>query len=467
MKKLTEGSIIKSILTLSIPIIFANLLQTGYQLIDTYWVGKLGAIAVAAVSLSFPVIFLSISLGIGIAIAGAILSAQYMGKGDKKSVSYVATQTLAMVFIFSLIISSLGYFLSPVILRFFNTDSSVYNEALGYMQISFIGMFFMFLYMAFQSLMRGVGEVKIPVYIVLTTVILNFFLDPLFIFGYSFIPAYGVKGAAIASLITEALSAIAGILILTSGKFTIKLELKNFSFDFSLIKKMFFLGFPASIEQLSRSFGMVLMVALVSGFGTIALAAYGIGIRVLSFVIIPSVGLSMATSTLVGQNIGANKIKRAEKIVKLSSLIAFFSLLTIAILFFVFSDSIASIFISGSLKAIEESSYLIKVLSISFPFIGIMMVVNGVFRGSGNTKVSMALSLLSFWIFRLPLAYILSLSLNEYGIWYAFPIADFISSIIALALFLRGGWKKKRLTEEIKTRAMVEEESIVEEGLES
>ncbi len=467
MKKLTQGSILGSILSLSIPIIFANLLQIGYQLIDTYWVGKLGAVAIAAVSLSFPVIFLSLSIGGGIAIAGAILVAQYMGKGDRKSVNYIATQVILIISILSTAFSVLGYFLTPLIVKFLSPAGDVYTEAVNYMSISFIGMFFMFLYVVFQSLMRGIGEVKIPVYIVLGTVILNFFLDPLFIFGYSFIPAFGVSGAAIASLLTEALSMAIGMLILFSGKTAIKIELKNLKIDFSLIKKMFLLGFPASIEQISRSLGMIIMVALVSGFGTIALAAYGIGIRIWSFIIIPSLGFSMATSTLVGQNLGAGKRKRAEKIVKLSLFIGFFSLFTAGVLFFMFSKDIVLLFISKGSNVIEESTLLIKILSVGFPFVALLMIINGVFRGSGNTKIPMILSIFSFWFLRLPMAYIFSSFIGEKGIWLSFPLADIIASIIAVILFLKGSWKNKKLTKEIVIEKAIEEELMIEEGLES
>ncbi|MEJ2053940.1 MAG: MATE family efflux transporter, partial [Calditrichaceae bacterium] len=183
---LTEGPILKSLISLTVPIILANLLQTAYQLTDTFWVGRLGTDAVAAVSISFPIIFLTISLGSGLTVAGTIFVAQFKGKKDQQAVDHITSQTLFMVVIISSILAVIGYILTPAIIRLMGTESKVYAGAVSYLKISFIGMVFTFTYMAFQSLMRGVGDVKTPMYIVLGTVLLNLALDPLFIFGYGF-----------------------------------------------------------------------------------------------------------------------------------------------------------------------------------------------------------------------------------------------------------------------------------------
>ncbi|RMG78906.1 MAG: MATE family efflux transporter, partial [Bacteroidetes bacterium] len=353
---LTDGSILKSLIALSVPIIFANILQTAYQLTDTFWVGRLGTVAVAAVSISFPIIFLIISLGGGMAMAGTILVAQYKGREDKKAVDHITSQTLLMVFLISIILAITGYVLSPFFIRLMGAEPAVFSSAVSYMKISFIGMIFMFTYMVFQSLMRGVGDVKTPMYIVLGTVLLNLILDPLFIFGYGFVPALGVSGAAIATIGTQGLAAIIGIILLLKGKYQIQLHLNDLEPDWLLIKKMFKLGFPASIEQSTRALGMIIMTFLIANFGTLTLAAYGIGSRILSFIIIPALGLSMSTSTLVGQNIGAGKIERAEKIAKLSSLVGFIVLTIVGIIVFLFAKQISAIFIPGEMETIHSSA---------------------------------------------------------------------------------------------------------------
>jgi putative MATE family efflux protein len=464
---LTEGSILKSLIVLAVPIIFANILQTAYQLTDTFWVGRLGTDAVAAVSISFPVIFLIISLGGGLAMAGTILVAQYKGRNDQEAVNHITSQTLIMVVIISIILSAIGYLLSPFLIKLMGAEPSVYSSAVSYMKISFIGMIFVFTYMVFQSLMRGVGDVKTPAYIVLGTVILNLFLDPLFIFGYKFIPAFGVDGAAVATIATQGLAAIIGIMLLIKGRYQIQLHLKDLKPDMPLIKKMFKLGFPASIEQSTRALGMTIMTFLVATFGTLTIAAYGIGSRILSFVIIPAMGLSMATSTLVGQNIGAKKLDRVEKVVRLSSLIGFIFLTLTGILVFFFASQISAIFIPGEIETIQSSALFIKIMALTFGFIGIQMALSGALRGTGNTMVSMVLSIISLWVLRFPLAYILSMhtKLAEVGLWIAFPVANVIAAIITIVWFARGTWKQKQVTEEIKLSDEILQETIIEEGL--
>jgi len=443
---LTEGSILKSLIILSVPIISVNLLQTAYQLTDTFWVGRLGTDAVAAVSISFPIIFLIISLGSGLTMAGTILVAQYKGKENKKAINHITSQTMLMVVLVSIILAVIGYIISPFLVRLMGAEKVVFSNAVLYMKIFFIGIIFMFAYMVFQSLMRGVGDVKTPMYIILGTVLLNFIFDPLFIFGYGFIPAFGVAGAAVASIATQSLSAIIGIILLLKGKHQIQLHLNDLKPDWLLIKKMFKLGFPASIEQSTRALGMTVMTFLIASFGTLTIAAYGIGNRVLSFVIIPALGLSMATSTLVGQNIGAGKIKRAEKITKLSALIGFIILTIVGIIIFLFAKQISTIFIPGEIKTIQSSALFIKIMALTFGFIAIHTSLNGLFRGSGNTTTSMILSIISLWVIRFPLAYILSkhTPLAEIGLWATFPLTNILSAIIATLWFLKGTWKQKR-----------------------
>lgn len=467
INNLTEGSILKSLIALAVPIIFANILQTAYQLTDTFWVGRLGTDAVAAVSISFPIIFLIISLGGGLAMAGTILVAQYKGKNDQKAVNHITSQTLMMVVVISIVLATIGYLLSPLLINLMGAEIGVYSSAVFYMKISFIGMIFMFTYMVFQSLMRGIGEVKIPVYIVLGTVLLNLIFDPLFIFGYGFIPAFGVAGAAVATIATQGLAAIIGIIILIKGKYHIQLHLNDLKPDMALIKKMFKLGFPASIEQSTRAMGMTFMTFLVAGFGTLTIAAFGIGSRILSFVIIPALGLSMATSTLVGQNMGAGKTKRAESIVKLGSLVGFVTLTIIGVLFFIFAKQISGIFIPEETETIAASALFIRIMALTFGFIALQQVINGAFRGSGNTIITMMLSIVTLWVLRFPLAYILShhTDLGSIGIWIAYPLSNIAAGVVAIIWFAKGTWKKKKITEEIKLSEKTTEETIIEEGI--
>src|SRR3954470_5738989 len=182
-RSLTEGSIVGALVRLSIPIVMANILQTAYQMTDTFWVGRLSAEAVAAVTLCFPINFLMIAIGGGLPIAGSVLIAQYKGRGDEKQMNHVAGQTLIMVLAISVALTGLGYWLSEPIIRLMTDEPTVIPDAVRFLQITFIGFVFVFGFFVYQSLTRGLGVVMTPMLIVAVTVLLNFILDPLFIFG--------------------------------------------------------------------------------------------------------------------------------------------------------------------------------------------------------------------------------------------------------------------------------------------
>jgi putative MATE family efflux protein len=319
----------------------------------------------------------------------------------------------------------------------------ILNDSVRYFKFSSFGFVFLFMFFVFQSLMRGIGNVMLPMYIVLSTVLLNLVLDPLFIFGWGNIPGYGVAGAAVASVITQGISAFIGIGILIRGKKGIQIKWKHMRFDFTWVKRMFKLGVPSSLEQSSRAAAMTVMVMLVTSFGSEVVAAYGIGARVLSLIVVPALGFAMATTTLVGQNIGAGKLKRANKIGDLSNKIAFFGLTGIGMLLFVFAEPITRFFVPNDEQVIQDGALFIKIMAPSFGLLGVQQVLNGVFNGAGFTSASLLISVFSLWMIRFPTAFVLShkTTLEFEGIWWAFPISNLIAAIIAFVYYKMGYWK--------------------------
>ncbi len=441
--QLAEGSLVRSLFTLAWPIIMANILQTAYQLIDTFWLGRLGANAVAAVSISFPILFLVLSLGAGLTLAGTVIVSQYKGANDRKMIDFTASQTVVIVFLISILLAFLGYVVASPLMNLVGAGPEILNDSVTYFQVSSFGFVFLFMFFVFQSLMRGIGNVLLPMYIVLGTVLLNLVLDPLFIFGYGSIEGYGVAGAAIASIITQGLSAAAGLYILFRGKQGIKIKLSCMKLELRWVKRMFELGIPASLEQSSRAAAMTVMVMLVTSYGSEVVAAYGIGARILSLVIVPSIGMGIATTTLVGQSIGAGQIKRAEKIGDLSTKIAFFGLTGIGLLLFLFAETLTAFFVPNDPQVIKDGAKFIRIMSLSFGLLGVQQVLNGVFNGSRFTQASMLISIFSLWVVRFPLAFILSTKtvLSFEGIWWAFPISNLIAALVAFSYYKTGYWK--------------------------
>jgi putative MATE family efflux protein len=466
-KLFLEGPIGKALVRLAIPITLGNLLQTGYQLTDAFWVGRLGAAAVAAVSVSFPLMFLVIALGSGLAMAGATLSAQYMGAGRQDMVNHVAAQTMMMVAITSAVLGAAGYLLAPSLLTLMGVASDVYAGALGFMRVSSIGVIFVFLYAMFQALMRGVGQTRIPLLIVLGTVALNFVLDPLLIFGWGKLPGQGVMGAALATLITQALAALLGIVVFLRGRHGIQLSWRGFRPDGPYLKRAFFLGFPGSVELSTRGLGMMIMSFLVASFGTLALAAYGVGSNILMVVSIPAMGLSQAVSTLVGQNIGAGNIQRAARVSMIGTLSGLVILTLVGIVAYAFAPAIVAFFVPGDANVIAEGARFIRIMCLAWGGIGVQLCMVSAFRASGNMLIAMVIALVSQWMIQFPLAYLLSKHtiLQASGIYWSFPVTNVAVAVISVCWFAQGGWKKTRLTEEDSQVIKVAEETIAEEGI--
>ncbi|SHL41866.1 putative efflux protein, MATE family [Bradyrhizobium lablabi] len=466
-KLFLEGPIGGALLRLAIPIILGNLLQTGYQLTDAFWVGRLGAAAVAAVSVSFPVTFLVIALGAGLGIAGATLSAQYMGAGRQDLVNHVAAQTMLMVTVTSAVLGAAGYALAPPLLKLLGVAPDVYAGALGFMRVSFVGIIFIFVYAMFQALMRGVGETRTPLLIVFGTVVLNFLLDPLFIFGLGPLPPQGVMGAALATLATKGLAALLGIAIFLRGRHGIQLSWRGFRPDPAYIKRAFFLGLPGSIELSTRGLGPMLLSFLVASFGTVTLAGYGIGSNILQFVTIPAMGLSQAVSTLVSQNMGAGNQQRAARVTHLGAGASFAILSVVGLMAYLFAPALVSFFVPRAPDVIAEGAQFIRIMCLAWGGIGVQLCVVAAFRASGNMLAAMVIALVSQFVLQFPLAYILSkhTALQASGLFWSFPITTIIVAIVSVGWFAQGGWKKTVLTEESRQAAQVAEETINEEGI--
>lgn len=441
--KYTEGNILRSLVSLAFPIIMANILQTMYQLVDTFWLGRLGANAVAAVSLSFPILFLILALGGGLTLAGTVLVAQYKGAGNKKMVDYSSSQTVFILFFVSIFLAVVGFFAAGPMMKLVGAGPEIYDDSVIYFKVSSVGFVFLFLFFVFQSLMRGIGDVIFPMFIVMGTVLLNLVLDPLFIFGYGPIPGYGIAGAAVASVLTQGLSAAVGMAVLLKGKRGIQINLAQMRWDRKFTKRLLELGLPAGLDQSTRAGAMTVMVMLITAFGSQAVAAYGVGARILSLVVVPALGFSIATTSLVGQNLGAKLVNRAEKIGNLSSQIAFFGLSAVGVIFFVFAEQITAFFIPNDPEVIRDGAIFIKIMAPSFGLLGIQQVMNGVFNGAGFTKASMFLSIFGLWIIRFPLAYMLSnkTALAAEGIFWAFPVSNLIAALAGFIYYKMGYWK--------------------------
>ena len=450
-RDLTKGPITKTLLMLSIPMIFSNIIMISFQLVDSYWVGQLGKEAVAAIALSFPILFIVMSLIMGFSMAGTILIGQYKGKNDQKMIDYIGTQSLLLIGTAGLIFSIIGFLLTPLLVSLMGVETLVASQAISYLQISFIGTLPVYLFYMFQALLRGTGSINVPVIIVTLAAIANFFIDPAFIMGFSLngtlvIPPMGVAGAAWATILTQGIAGIFGLILLLSGKSSIHIKLSAVKYDPVMIKRIFLLGAPVSVEFLARSIGMLILTFIVASFGTVVIAAYGLGGRFFSFILLPAIGISIATSTIVSQCVGAKKFDRLRSTVDKAIILSFLLLTIAGIAMFFGAEIISTAFVPTSPETIAETALFIKIIAFTFGFTGIQTIIVGAIRGTGDTKTAMYLSLAGL-VLQLVATIILPIFMGSTGIWWAQSISTILMTLITFYYLNKFDWKKINVME--------------------
>ncbi len=326
--------------------------------------------------------------------------------------------------------------------------ADAYDNAVIYLRVMFIGIPFSFEGFAFSFALRAIGDTKTPTIINSIAIILNVILDPLLIFGIGPFPRLEILGAALGTIISYSIASILSIYLVFSGKLGIKFYLSDFKPDFGLYKKMFKIGLPASIGQSLNALGFVVLMGIVSQFGSVVIAAYGIGQRIISLIFTVSDGFSMAMSTMVGQNLGVLNFKRIRKIVNKTILINTIFISIPTLLIFLFRTQIIGIFIKDIL-VINEGAIFYACFLIAMPFFGIFFISTSVIKAAGRTKESMVLGIIRLWGLRVSLAYFLSTLWGSKGIWIGMAMSNIIASVLAYFWYKRETWKETVTKEEV------------------
>jgi len=450
-KNILNGDLKKVIMKLSLPVMISNLLQSTYNITDTFWVGRLGSYAIAAVTISFPIVFLIISISMGIGIGGSILISHAVGKAfktkkekDKKQINIIVTQTFVLLFFVLLAVSFLGFIFTPNILSLLSPDAMVYKSAIIYLRTIFVGLLLMIPYYVFEAALRAIGNTKTPMKFVFLSVLINMILDPLMIFGIGPFPAMGIFGAALATVISRAIVSFIAIYHLVKNTYKIKIDLAFIKPRLNMIKELLKLGIPTSLEMSSISLSMFILTSVISSLGTVTLAAFGIVTRLFSFFMIPSLGISVAVSTVVAQNFGAGNIKRIflslKESVKVGSPFIFFT----SIVTFILAKQIITAF-TADIEVIRLGTIFLKIIS-PFVIFGFgRHVLIGFFRGIKRTDVAMIISIVHNFVFRLSGVYILAFvfNLGAIGVWWSYPIMMIFGLILTYLIYLK---LKKKIT---------------------
>lgn len=488
-ESITKGSLVRPLFQLAWPIVVIQLLQVMYNVADTLYLGRLSAEAVGALSLAFPLVFLLIAVAGGFTTAGAILVAQYTGAEGDESAGKVVGQTVTVVSALSAVIGVGGYFYTRPALEFLPSDAETAADviplAADYMEVIFLGIPFMFGFFVFSALMRGYGDTKTPMYLMFVSVVANVALDPFFIFGFENNPLFvwlnltglestlysatgftgwGIEGAAGATILSRGVAAVAGIYLLFSTTIGPAVKLAHLSPDLGFIEDLVRLGTPSMVEQSMSALAMIALTAIVVTFAPPVVAAYGLGNRIISLVFLPAMGVGRAIDTMVGQNLGADREDRATKSVYLAASTASGVMLLVAVVAVIFAEPIVSIFLGDVGRARETISFGVEYLrtrSVEFAFIGISQVLLGAFRGAGNTKTAMVISICTLWIGRVGTVSLLVFGLGwgASGVWVGMAMGNTLGAVIAVPWFLRGTWKEKYIDDEVNSQNVGDDRS--------
>ncbi|WP_336001010.1 MATE family efflux transporter [Halorientalis halophila] len=448
--ELTSGPIAKPLFLLSLPIVITNLLQVTYNLADTFWLGQYSTVALAAITFGFPLVFLLISLGMGLSVAGSVLVAQYTGADETDEAEYAASQTVTYALLFSAVLGVAGFFVVGDFLALIGASGEVLPPATDYMEVVTLGLPFMFGFIVFIALMRGSGDTITPMLVMLGTVILNVALDPFLIFGWGPFPELGVQGAAIATIFSRGLAMAVGVAIMVQGRRGIQINVRDMVPDLSYARRLLRIGLPASVEGTGRAVSVNLLLVIVATFSVTVEAAFGVGIRVFSTIFMPAIAVDRGVETMTGQNIGAGEPDRAATANHFAAKASFVILAALGVVTFVAAPAIMGLFTDNP-AVIAEGANFLRIVAPTFGFMGVTRAYSGGFRGAGKVLTAAAITVLMLGLIRLPIAWFGAQIYGPSGIWASFAISNVLAAAVAFLWFRRGTWREADLTEDGET----------------
>ncbi len=440
----TVGNIPRHLVFFSIPMLLGNLLQSMYNVVNGIWVGRfLGPDALGAVSVAFPIVFALISLIMGITMATTVLVSQFYGARRTDMVRKTINNSLLILIGTGLVISVSGVFLAHPLLRLIDTPAELMADATGYLQVFLGGMVFMFGYNVFGAILRGLGDSRTPLLFLVWGTAINAVLDPLFIFGLGPIPRMGVRGAALAAVLAQAISTYLAVRYLQRLKHVVHLNFKELAFDWNLTKLTVKIGLPAGIQQIAVSLGGLVVMSIINGFGAIVAAGYGAAIRIDSFAFMPAMSIGLSVSALVGQNLGAGKEARVREVVFWSLVIGCGVSLLLSVLIYLLPHVLLAIFTNDP-DLIKVGSGYLRIAAFSYVPFAVMFALSGVMRGAGDTMPVMLISLATLWVVRIPTAEFLSRlpAFGVTGVWIAIAASPTLGSLLTWGYYATGRWKR-------------------------
>ncbi len=443
----TSGSIRKAVLLLAIPMILEMIMESIFAVVDLYFVGHLeeSSYAISTVGLTESVLTIIYSLAIGISMAATAMVARRIGEKNKEGAAIAAVQSVLIAGVLGISICIAGFILAPDILRWMGAEPKTIEMGTPYMRIMMGGsLVIMFLFLI-NGIFRGAGDAFMAMKSLWVANICNIILCPLLIYGLGPIPGFGLTGAAMATTIGRGIGVVYQLYHLFRGnKSVINIKPAHVKADWRVIRSLISIASPGTIQFIIGSCSWIFLARLVAETGhSNASAGYQTAIRLFIFFLLPAWGMSNATATLVGQNLGANKPDRAVQCIVTTAKYNIIFMAIVTLLFFFASNQMVALFTDVA----EVKSYAVKALQIvgaGYIIYGIGMVLINAFNGAGDTKTPTWINLFCFWGFQIPVAYVLAkhFAMGPTGVFIAIPLTEVLVTTVAYIFFRRGKWKK-------------------------
>ncbi len=442
----TSGSIGLAIFLLSVPMILEMIMESLFAIVDIYFVSKLGADAVAVVGITEAMMALVYAVAFGLAIGATATIARRIGEKDKETAAKTAAHVLYLGLIVSVVMSFIGVIFAPQLLKLLGGEPQVIAQGTPFMRIMLGGNAVVVFIFLLNAIFRGAGDAAVAMRVLWLANGLNILLCPMFIFGIWIFPELGVTGAAVATTIGRGIGVAyaAWCLFRPSGRITI--EKNHWTFDPKLLWKLVKLSATAVVQFTVATASWSVLVRVVAGFGSEAIAGYIIGLRVIMFALLPALGLSNAAATLVGQNLGAGKPERAERSVWTAAIFNAVIYALLGFVFIFFAENIVGFFTTDP-TVFNYGSNCLRIVAYGFVFYGFGMVIETAFNGAGDTFTPTILNLFIFWLFEIPLAYLLAyhFDLGPSGVFWAITSAFSVLAVVSALIFKLGRWKSKKV----------------------
>jgi putative MATE family efflux protein len=442
----TKGSIRRAVLLLAIPMMLEMMMESVFALVDLYFVGHLenSSFAVQTVGLTESVLTVIYSIAIGMSMAATAVVARRVGEKDPEAASRAGMQAIIIAVAITLVIAVLGFVYATDILLIMGSslESALYGT--DFVRIMMGGSFVIMLLFLFNGIFRGAGNAAIAMKSLWIANLCNIILCPVFINGFGPVPAMGLTGAAIATTLGRGIGVIYQLYNLFNGKGILKVALSYFVPQWEQIKSLVKIATPGVMQFVIASCSWIFLAQLVATTGgDEGSAGYQSALRIMMFFMLPAWGLSNAAATLVGQNLGARQVERAERSVFVTAKFNVIYMAAIMVITLLGADYIMAFFTNNA-HVHEIAVKAIMILSSAYIFYGIGMVLINAFNGAGDTRTPTWVNLFGFWILQIPLAYLLAkyLNMGPTGVFLAIPVAETVMAVISLILFKKGKWKK-------------------------